>query len=102
MVAEWWFTGASAGATWASFKRATTTSFGSICFGSLFLSVIRAAHSMLREMQKSENNACVCLAQCLLSCLDAVATYFNRYAFTCVVCLVWLCVCPPCMHGVSS
>jgi hypothetical protein len=37
---------------------------------------------MLREMQKSENNACVCLAQCLLSCLDSIATYFNRYAFT--------------------
>lgn len=81
-MAEWWFTGSSAGATWASFKRATTTSFGSICFGSLFLSVVRAAHQMLQEMRKSENNACVCLAGCLLQCIDAVATYFNRYAFT--------------------
>lgn len=37
---------------------------------------------MLQEMRKSENNACVCLADCLLQCIDAVATYFNRYAFT--------------------
>jgi hypothetical protein len=82
VVAEWWFTGNRAGATWASFKRALTTSFGSICFGSLFLAVIRALHQMLLEMRKSENNACVCLANCLLTCVDSVATYFNRYAFT--------------------
>ena len=79
VVAEWWFTGAKKGATWASFKRATTTSFGSICFGALFLSVIRAVHQMLLEMRKSENNACVCFAECLLQVVESVATYFNRW-----------------------
>lgn len=74
--------GARKGATWASLKRATTTSFGSICFGALFLSIIRAAHQILLEMRKSENNACMCVADCLLQIVEGIAQYFNRYAFT--------------------
>lgn len=74
--------GVRQGATWPSFKRAVTTSFGSICFGALFLSIIRAAHQVLLEMQESKNNACTCVASCLLRLVDSIATYFNRYAFT--------------------
>jgi len=37
---------------------------------------------MLLEMRKSENNACMCVADCLLQIVESIAQYFNRYAFT--------------------
>ena len=37
---------------------------------------------MLLEMCKSENNACMCVADCLLQIVESIAQYFNRYAFT--------------------
>lgn len=41
-VAQWWFSLENKGATASSLKRALTTSFGSICLGSLIVAILKA------------------------------------------------------------
>lgn len=78
--------------TAGSLKRATTTSFGSICLGSLILSLVRALRAVviLASQQPNGNarggaavaRACAyCVARCLLGILDRVVEYVNQYAF---------------------
>ena len=45
-VATFWYNTESAGATGASLKRSTTSSFGSICFGSLIVAFLQALRSV--------------------------------------------------------
>lgn len=45
-VATFWYNSESAGATGSSLKRATTTSFGSICFGSLLVAILQALRAV--------------------------------------------------------
>jgi hypothetical protein len=48
--------------TAAAAKRALTTSFGSICFGSLIVAVIQTVRTILRSLRsRSANNAAVML-----------------------------------------
>jgi hypothetical protein len=68
--------------TSAAFKRATTTSFGSICLGSLIIAVIRALRTMVRAAKDNKNEWVRCIVLCFLNCLDSLVTYFNVYAFT--------------------
>merc|ERR1740124_140973 len=64
-----------------------TTSFGSICFGALLISIIKAMRAMVRAAQNSGENdnigaqICLCLAQCLLGCLESAAEIFNEFGF---------------------
>lgn len=71
--------------TLRSFKRAVTTSFGSICFGSLLIALIQLVRALLREAMHNSNNAlCVflqCCVDCLLSWIESLANLFNVYAF---------------------
>lgn len=93
-LATWWFTPhALSKAVSGSFFRACTTSFGSICLGSLlvaFLSVLRSlAESVKRSNERRANNRVaglvnVCLygcVACLLRLVEGIMIYFNRYAF---------------------
>lgn len=45
-VATFWYNSESMGATGASLKRSTTTSFGSICFGSLIVAFLQALRAV--------------------------------------------------------
>jgi len=72
-----------------SFKRAMTTSFGSICFGSLIIAVIQTLEFLAREMKRNaadDNNVALaiiaCCLECILSCIGDMIEYFNVYAFT--------------------
>ena len=66
-----------------SLVRSMTTSFGSICLGSLLVAIIEALKSMVRNLRESENGGGIllCLAECLLACLADVMEYFNMWAF---------------------
>lgn len=79
-VATFWYNAESAGATGSSLKRATTTSFGSICFGSLLVAILQALRS-LAESQREEGSFLGCICECILGCLQAIMEYFNRWAF---------------------
>jgi len=89
VVATWWFAPQALTATWGAFKRATTTSLGSICFGSLIVAVLQATRQILREAQNQaqrEGNIgmafLACCVGCCLSWIESLIQYFNTYAYT--------------------
>lgn len=84
-VGTWWFVPGEASSCFStglkdSFCRATTYSFGSICFGSLVVAVIRALRAMAR--QRSRNGEFLrCIAECILACIANLVEYFNKWAY---------------------
>jgi hypothetical protein len=77
-VGHWWFEPSEAAhccseAVNNSFIRTMTTSFGSICFGSLIVAVIQAL-KMLANTARAEGDAGImaCIAECILACLAAI------------------------------
>jgi hypothetical protein len=79
-VASWWFNTGSSNVVGGALKRAFTTSFGSICMGSLIVAVLRALEQMAREARRRGDSA-ACIAECILSCLTDMMEYFNKWAF---------------------
>ncbi|CAH0481436.1 unnamed protein product [Peronospora belbahrii] len=76
------FNAESSGATGASLKRSMTSSFGSICFGSLIVAFLQALRAMrLAENGPQEGSALACVAECILGCLQSIMEYFNRWAY---------------------
>ncbi|KAG0258965.1 putative choline transporter, neither null mutation nor overexpression affects choline transport [Mortierella polycephala] len=72
--------------TIASFKRACTTSIGSICFGSLIIAVVQTLRALANMFRGDADNGILvfvaCLIDCILACLQGVIEYVNHYAFT--------------------
>jgi len=64
-----------------SLKRAVTTSFGSICLGSLIVAILKLARAIIRSMKGRANSLLICLLDCILSCIERLVQYFNHYAF---------------------
>ena len=61
---------------------ALTTSFGSICFGSLIVAIIQTLRELASQAQNQrEGNILACLAQCILSCIESLVEFFNRWAY---------------------
>ncbi|KAK9762954.1 Protein PNS1 [Basidiobolus ranarum] len=77
---------AEASPTPSSLKRACTTSFGSVAFGSLIIAVFRTVRAILRQIMNDPDNGFIaflaCCIQCLLSWIEGMVEYFNHYAFT--------------------
>jgi len=71
--------------TWKSAKRALTTSFGSICFGSLmigFVSFLRFLVSMSRSRDRNSPLEFVfCCLDCFLAIIESFVNFFSKYAF---------------------
>jgi hypothetical protein len=68
--------------------RALTLSFGSICFGSLIVSIIQTIRVILRSFQKALSKQGNVVASCLLGCIECLVgciqrwvEYFNRFAY---------------------
>jgi len=82
-VGTWWFSpgDSGCGAVMGSLVRSLTTSFGSICFGSLLVAIIQATRALANAARDNENQILVCIAQCILSCLESLLEYFNKWAF---------------------
>jgi hypothetical protein len=82
-VAAWWFYTAEASRVGGSVKRACTTSFGSICLGSLIVAVLTALERAAESMRDDDGGgALACCLQCILSYIRQIMEYFNRWAFT--------------------
>jgi hypothetical protein len=65
-----------------SFRRAMTTSFGSIAVGSLVIAIIRAIKIIILDQMQSCGLFCQCCMICIMDCIDSIVSYFNMYAFT--------------------
>ncbi|KAE8257926.1 hypothetical protein A4X13_0g2034 [Tilletia indica] len=72
----------------SSFKRATTYSLGSICFGSLIVSLLELLRAFFRTLsatQASEgdmlSSILACVASCCIGCIEGMVRWLNKYAF---------------------
>lgn len=68
--------------TLKAMNRALTTSFGSICFGSLVIAVVKALRAMVNMSRQSDNSFVKCIAECILACIERIIQYINVYAFS--------------------
>mmetsp|Transcript_17181 Transcript_17181/g.35284 ORF Transcript_17181/g.35284 Transcript_17181/m.35284 type:complete len:536 (+) Transcript_17181:206-1813(+) len=85
-VGTWWFVPGEAKSCCSpavrnSYWRSVTTSFGSICFGSLVVAVIQATREMVNSMRSEDNGLLLCLVDCILGLLEQLAEYFNKWAY---------------------
>merc|ERR1719410_53727 len=64
----------------AAFKRTMTTSFGSVCLGSLIVAFLQAVRAILRS-SKNGRSFLTLIALCLLGCIERLIRYFNKYAY---------------------
>ena len=76
-VGHWWFEpnecGCCSQAVNGSFIRATTTSFGSICFGSLIVAILRSLEALANAARANDDGGFMaCIAECILSCLRQI------------------------------
>lgn len=84
LAATWYFVGSGSmprNPTWASFRRAVTTSFGSICFGSLLVAMIKLIRYIAESQRNHDHPFVSCIIDCILGCLERLLEYFNTYAF---------------------
>jgi len=83
-VASWYFLHPNVprNPTSRALRRALTTSFGSLCFGSL----VAATLSTLRSVANTGSNRCTgrlqALCMCCLGFLDVLTRFFNEFAYT--------------------
>ncbi|KAK1278475.1 hypothetical protein QJS04_geneDACA020840 [Acorus gramineus] len=66
-----------------SLRYAVTTSFGSICYGSLFTAAIRTLRWKIRGLRsKIGNNECLlCCVDFLFNIVETLVRFFNKYAY---------------------
>jgi len=85
LFATWYFLSGVAmpsNPTLRAFKRATSSSFGSICLGSLLVAILKTLRQLLNASRGRSDNWLKCILACILSMLDSLINYFNMYAFT--------------------
>ena len=92
VTATWYFVGGDAymprNPTVASLRRAVTTSFGSICFGSLIVAILKLLRFIARQSRgNSENDFVRCILECIIHCIERLVEYFNHFAF--VYCAIY-------------
>lgn len=91
VVSTWWFdpengSGCCSGNVVGATCRATTTSFGSICFGSLLVAIIQTLRALVEAARSDDDvEGCaafmLCLVDCCLRCLEGILEYFNKFAY---------------------
>jgi len=87
IVGTWWFSPHQANSCCSpavkdSFLRATTFSFGSICFGSFLVALVQALRHLLYYARDQEDcNILVCILDCILSCIQGIIEYLNKWAY---------------------
>jgi len=67
--------------TLGALKRSLTSSFGSICLGSMIVAIIKTLRALVRMIRNERGGILVYIADCILSCFDHLVRYFNHYAF---------------------
>jgi hypothetical protein len=83
-TAAWYFIGESVmpqHPTLPIVRRSFTTSFGSICFGSLLAAITEFLYYIASTQMENSNEFLRCLVLCLLDCLRYLMEKFNNYAF---------------------
>jgi len=85
VIGTWWFSPDEASsfcsqAIFDSLARASTYSFGSICFGSLIVALIQALRALNHQLRgNDEFQIVVCIIDCILGCIETIVEYFNKW-----------------------
>ncbi|CAF1233408.1 unnamed protein product [Rotaria sp. Silwood1] len=81
-VGQWWFPGeySQQYSIRNSIKRAFTTSFGSLCYGSLFKTLIKPKHLPTTE-NNCRKNIFSCVFSCIFLTVKRAMSYFNEWTF---------------------
>lgn len=86
VIGTWWFvpdecSSCCSSALKDSFVRATTYSFGSICFGSLLVALVQALRTLQHMLRDNDDfNFLVCIIDCILGCIEAIIEYVFVFA----------------------
>jgi len=87
VVGEWYFRqlAMSRSPTLGSLKRATTTSFGSICMGSLLVAIVQMIRDAIERARREQGQgvmafAMLCLS-CCMGCIESLIELFNHWAY---------------------
>lgn len=87
VVGTWWFSpiecsSCCSSVVTSSFIRATTFSFGSICFGSLLVAIVQALRQ-LNYMTRDQEDCQIlnCIIDCILGCVQSIIEYLNKWAY---------------------
>lgn len=84
-VATWWFVPFEAASYWSkavrdSFSRATTYSFGSICFGSLLVAIVQSLRAIAHMARDNEDAKIIlCVIECILALIQDIIEYLNKW-----------------------
>lgn len=79
--ASWYFHGTRAqSVVVGSLRRTFTSSFGSVCFGSLLVAVLQLLRMLARGGADGRGST-NCVADLVLSCIESLLRFFNKYAF---------------------
>ena len=88
VVGTWWFAPEEASSVCSkavcdSFARASFSSFGSICFGSLLAGLAQALHQIVKGLrrERDQDSLLLCLLECLLGIIESLVRYFNKWAY---------------------
>jgi len=87
VLGTWWYNPVEANECWddglnRALCETLTYNFGSICFGSLLVSIVQALQAMQKASARNENCSCLaCLLGCCLYCIEGIIEYFNKWAF---------------------
>jgi Plasma-membrane choline transporter len=87
VVGTWWWVPSEASSFWStalndSVVRATTYSFGSICFGSLLVAIVQALRALEHQSRENDDMQILrCIIQCILSCIESIIEELNRWAY---------------------
>ena len=78
--ASWYYFGSRAtSVVLGSMRRALTSSVGSVSLGSLIVAILQFLRFLVNT--SSESAECKCLGDMVLSCIEQVVRFFNKYAF---------------------
>jgi Plasma-membrane choline transporter len=87
VIGTWWWVPEEASSFCSSalsdsLVRATTYSFGSICFGSFLVALVQALRALERHARDSDDLQILsCIIQCILSCIQGIIESLNRWAY---------------------
>ena len=86
-VGTWWFVpheanGCCSKAVRESYVRSLTSSFGSICLGSLIVAIIQAVRETVQSIRDSDNSILACVADCLLGCIGEFLNKCETMSFS--------------------
>lgn len=96
IISTWYFVPAEAAGVFSpavldSTKRSLTNSLGSICFGSLLVAIIQFLDFVVQSLRSNGNGGrreqsgveavLLCCLDCILSLLQNIMEYFNKWAF---------------------